>query len=208
MRNGEQMQRTLLVGLYGLLLAIGGCGDDGNGGKLSTGVDKSKPLGMVTPTEAEQICKSTELWARKAFAESKQRELTCKITALALVGAGVFSPDAAGTSDAQLQMTCVTTRDQCLAAATPGDPGGSAAMCEAFPAGCTATVAEYEACLNDVPPFVDSTAAKLPSCETVNRLSLLALVALANDLPMSCRTFQTKCGGAGIPGIPGVPTAP
>jgi hypothetical protein len=209
MRNGNQKLNMLAAGLCGLLLAGVACGDDGNG-KLSTGVDKNRPLGMTTPGEAEQICRSTETWATKAFAGSKQKEQVCKISGLFVVGVSALGPDAAATTDAQLQAACKTTRDQCLAGASAADPGVNPAMCTGagFPADCTATVAEYEACVNDMPPFIDSTAATLPACETVNRLSLLSLLALVNSVPASCRTFQMKCGGAGLPGIPGIPTAP
>jgi hypothetical protein len=206
MHMARRTALSVVLGSVVPVLMAGGCGDDSNG-KLSTGVDKDKPLGGVSPAEAEQICRSTEIWAKRAIAESKQKELTCRISGLVVAGTAGLSPGGMGTtvSDAQLQMSCKATEDQCLATATPA-PTGNAGMCPAFPAGCTATVAEYEACLNDVPPFVDQTASTLPRCETLNRLSLLSLLGLANSLPPSCRTFQMKCGGAGIPGIPGVPT--
>jgi hypothetical protein len=196
-----------LLGLCGLALAGGACGDDANGGQLATGVDKNRPLGMATPGEAQQICRSTEQWALRALADGKHKEPACKLGGLFVAGTAVLGPDAATTSDAQLQMACKTARDACLAATSSTAPGGNGAMCE-FPANCTATVAEYEACANAMLPFIDSAAATAPACEAVNRLSLLTLAALVTSFPPACRTFQMKCAGAGIPGLPGIPTVP
>jgi hypothetical protein len=197
----------LLALVTGSLPGLTGCGDDKPAG-LSTGVDGSKPIGMVTPTEADRICKSTEAWAKRAIAEDKQKQLFCRITALAAAaGGGLGGGGTGAASDTQLRMTCQSSLDQCMMISTPA--GGTASpMCQSFPASCTATVAEYEACLNDVPPFVDRTIAALPRCDSLTQLSLLSLLALTTTLPPTCQTFQMKCGGAGLPGIPGLPGAP
>ena len=189
---------SVLLGLMAGLLGTIACDDD-DPTKLSTGVDSNKPIGTVTPPEAEQICKSTEAWARRAIAEAKQKELTCRIGAL-VVAAGSLGAGGA-VAEAELRMACQTSFDQCMMAAVP-TTGSVAPTCQGFPAGCTATVAEYEACLNDVPPFVDRTIMNLPPCETLTRLSLISLLGLASTLPPTCQTFQMKCGGMGIPGIP------
>jgi hypothetical protein len=186
------------------LVALG-CGDD-KPSRFHTGVDGSKPLGTATPQEAEQICKSTETWARAQLAETRQRELTCRIGAIVAASSGLLGGGAAMVPPMQLQTTCRSTLDQCLAAGSAAQGAPSMATCQSFPASCTATVAEYEACLNDVPAFVDKTSSMLPTCETLNPLSLLALASLVSTLPPSCQTFQMKCNVGGIPGIPGVPT--
>jgi hypothetical protein len=197
---------ALLVSIGASLTAVG-CGDDKPSG-FRTGVDGSKTIGTATPAEAEQICRSTETWARAQLADSKQRELACRIEALGAAASGLLAPGANPTvMPAQLQTTCRATLDQCLAAGAPSAMPSMAA-CPSFPPTCTATVAEYEACLNDVPPFVDKSAASLPTCETLNPVSLLALASLVSTAPASCQTFQMKCGVAGIPGIPGIPGAP
>lgn len=196
---------TALMGLVLTSMLSLGCGDDGPG-RLSTGVDGNKPLGMATPAEADQICKRTQTWIAKAVAEDKQRQLACRIGGLFAAGAasGLGGGGAgAGTTDAQLQATCQMAHDQCMMAAptAPTTP----AMCQSFPPGCTATVAEYEACLNDIPPSVDMTLASLPTCDRVTRLGLLGLLSVVNNIPPTCRTFQMKCSAVGIPGIPGMP---
>lgn len=193
--SGFSMRLVLGAGLV-----LAACGDDGPG-RLSTGVDTNKPIGTVTPQEADQICKSTQTWAKQAIAEAKQRELTCRVTALALAAGGAFAGGGMGANEAQLRMTCQTSFDQCMMAPVPTS-STVPAMCQSFPATCTATVAEYEACLNDMPPFVDKTLETLPKCETLTQLGLLSLLGLQSTLPATCQTFQTKCGGAGIPGIP------
>jgi hypothetical protein len=204
------MKAARTMALVGLLLTpvmwVGACGDDGPG-RLSTGVEGSKPLGTVSPSEADQICKSTQTWIAKAVAEDKQRQLACRLGALAAAAGGAgLGGGGAGSSDAQLQATCKTAHDQCLmmAPAAPTSP----ASCQAFPAGCAATVAEYEACLNDIPPTVDMTLAALPTCDRLTQLGLLSLLSLVNNLPATCRTFQMKCAAVGIPGIPGIPGVP
>ena len=74
----KRVQKTVLLGLVVGLSGAAACGDDGPG-KVSTGVEPSKPIGTVTPAEAQQICKSTETWAKQAIAEAKQKELGCRI---------------------------------------------------------------------------------------------------------------------------------
>ena len=193
----KSIHASVLLGLVAGLLGTIACDDDPS--KLSTGVDGSKAVGTVTPSEAEQICKSTETWAKRAIAEAKQKELTCRIGALVVAAGGLGG--STPSPEAQLRMACQTSFDQCMMAAFP-DAGSVAPMCQSFPAGCTATVAEYEACLNDVPQFVDRTIMNLPRCETLTQLSLISLLGLASTLPPTCQTFQMKCGGMGIPGIP------
>jgi hypothetical protein len=193
----------LLALMMAPLLAVA-CGDDKPSG-FHTGVPGDKPLGMATPQEAQQICQTTETWARAQLAETKQRELACRIGAIGAAAGGLLGAGGATVMPMEAQTTCRTVLDQCLAAGPPSAMPGMT-MCQAFPPSCTATVAEYEACLNDVPPFVDKTADNLPSCEGLNPLSLLALASLISTVPASCQTFQMKCGVAGIPGIPGIPT--
>jgi hypothetical protein len=194
--------------LLGLICTVtsgaAACQEDEPSG-FSTGVDREKPLGTVTGPEAQSICDATQTWTREAIAQEKQQQLACKLSATVAaalaggLGGGAGGAGAAAT-DAELRMTCQTAYDQCLA--TPPPQSSGPATCRAFPAGCTATVAEYEACLNDMPAFVDQTIATLPSCETLNRLSLLAVLNIANTLPPTCRTFQMKCRGAAIGGLP------
>jgi hypothetical protein len=192
----------LLALMVAPLLGVA-CDDDKPSG-FHTGVPGDRPLGTATPQEAEQICQATETWARAQLAETKQRELACRIGAIGAAAGGLLGTGGAAVMPIEAQTTCRTVLDQCLAAAAPSSMPGMA-MCQAFPASCTATVAEYEACLNDVPPFVDKTAGNLPTCESLSPLSLLALASLISTVPASCQTFQMKCGVAGIPGIPGIP---
>src|SRR5687768_6131361 len=82
---------TLLVSSLGAF----GCGDDGPG-KFSTGVEPTKPLAGTTPAEADAICKSTQGWANKAIAESKQCELSCRLTGIGLAAVGGFGGGGGG----------------------------------------------------------------------------------------------------------------
>ena len=183
-------------------VALAGCGDD-KPKALSTGVDGNKPLGTVTPGEAQSICNATQSWSNQTVTREKQQQLTCRLSSTAIASLGARGGGMAGApvTDAQLQMTCQTAYDRCTMMPLP--PASTAApTCQAFPATCTATVAEYEACLNDVPPFLDQTLAMLPTCEMLNRLSVLTILNLPNTLPASCKTFQSKCAGVPIGGLP------
>jgi hypothetical protein len=185
-----------------LVLAASACQED-EPKAFSPGVDRNKPLGMVTPAEAQAICSATQAWSRDAVAQEKQRLLACRVTAIlaAAGGAGLGGAGGLGNVDqAQLQATCKAAYDTCLA--TPEPTGNEPIMCESFPASCTATVGEYEACLTEVPAFVDRTLPSLPTCETLNLISLLGLANLINTVPEPCKTFQMKCQGASIGGIP------
>jgi hypothetical protein len=216
---------TVVLGLT-LGLAAGACNED-EPDVFSTGVRGDKPLGTVTPEEAQSVCQATQDWTRRAIAEEKQRLLTCRVSAVLAAGLGSLGgggmpgtgggmPGAGGAGGlpglggdpTALRMACQATYDSCLMAAAP-QPGASAtpAMCNAFPAGCTATVAEYEFCLNDIPAFVDRTIPMIPACDTLTAISLLSVINLPSMLPESCKTFQMKCRGAPIGGIPtpGIP---
>ena len=199
---------TLLAGFFGGLALLGvACGDDDKPGTFTTGVDNAKPLGTLTPDEADKVCKSSQSYAMTAITEAKQRELTCRFTAIAFAATGGLTsgamPPASGTpSDTELQASCQSAFDQCMMAA----PGAPTANCQSFPATCMATVGEYEACLRDMPGFIDQTNATLPTCATVTRLSLITVLGVINTAPASCKTFQMKCGGAGIPGVGTPPT--
>jgi hypothetical protein len=228
---------TVLVGLgLALGLSAGACDED-EPDVFSTGVPGDKPLGSVTPDEAQAVCQATQDWTRRMIAQEKQRQLTCRISAVVAAGlsgglGGGGMPGAGGmpgsggtpgggglphglgglgADPTQLRMACQTTYDRCLMTPAP-DPAAAPAMCNGFPAGCTATVAEYEACLKEIPAFVDRTIAMIPACDTLTALSLLSVINLPSTLPDTCKTFQMKCRGAAIGGLPttppGVPTAP
>jgi hypothetical protein len=187
-----------------LAVALAGCGDE-KSSALSTGVDRNKPLGTVTPSEAQAICTATQMWTNQAITSDKQQQVTCRVTsnAIAALSARPAVMGAPPVTDAQLQMTCQTAYDTCIMRPAPAPaPSTAAPTCQAFPASCTATVAEYETCLNDVPPFLDMTLAMLPTCQTLTRLSILSVLNLPNTLPASCKTFQSKCAGVPIGGIP------
>jgi hypothetical protein len=165
-----------------LVLAVsllGACGSDG----FSTGLPPDKGLGTLTPAEATKLCSSTA-----TFVQAKADAATCQFTALV---AGV----ARGKTDAEARTICKTELDQCLARAT-GTGGGGPVNCPAPPASCTATVGEYEACLNDRASSYDKALASLPTCETVTRSSSsFPTTAPTVTTPASCTTAQRKCLG-------------
>src|SRR5437016_7740802 len=119
-----------------LLLAFlaSACGGSG----FSTGVPPNKPLGSVTPAEAQQICAATA-----SFVESKGTATSCRFQALA-------AALAQGKTTSEARTICNQKESDCLKASSVGSGSGSGTNnCQPPPAACTATVGEYEACLND-----------------------------------------------------------
>jgi hypothetical protein len=207
-REVRNPPRVLHIMIW-LVVGLAACEDDGPK-RFSTGVDGSKPLGTVSGPEAQSICDATQTWTSQAIAQAKQQQLACRVssTVIAGVGSGFGGGGGMVGSDEELRMACQAAYDRC--AMTPPPAMTAAPTCQGFPPGCTATVSEYETCLNDIPPFVDQTLAMLPTCETLNRISILLVLNIVNTLPPSCKTFQMKCGGVSIGGLPrpGAPTGP
>jgi hypothetical protein len=176
-------------------LLVVGCGG-GGAAKFSSGVDGTKPLGMVSPAEAEQICKASQSYVQGAISEDKQKQLGCKTVALLAAALGGM-----GGNASQLQSACQTAYDGCLkSVSTP--PGSSSSSCATPSSKCTATVAEYEACLTAVPGLIDSALAAIPSCNNLTPAALQGSGAQTVTAPAACKTFEMKCPGFSVAGLP------
>jgi hypothetical protein len=143
-----------------------GCGGDGGGGGTTptggqsgsngapfmSGLDGSKKVNALTPQEQQTFCSVAEKFVKANPVVSTG---PCKL--LALLGVAFGSPQ----SDAQAQMLCKQTYDECVAMA------GATSKCEQPPATCTATVAQAEACLSAAPAWLASSTAAIPACNTL-----------------------------------------
>jgi hypothetical protein len=127
-----------------LLLALIKCSGDaqGGGGEVSTGISSSKALSALTAQEAASGCERMKDSIEAHFNRSSAKTGLCTLVGLAL------SPDEA---------TCTSQRDACVKSES-GD-GASSSPADEFECsdasvegwqGCSATVGEMEACLNDI----------------------------------------------------------
>jgi hypothetical protein len=158
-----------------VLFGFGGCGDSSKGGgsggrAIATSVSGSKTFSSLTPAEVTQVCQDI---APGVF------DASCRHT-------GEVSAEMAVTADptltdAQLAAACTDSRDQCETQLMPMDCANVT-----VPPDCSATVAEYVACLVDL-------FAQVPACAGLTRAAIDATATAPR--PASCVTFMDKCAG-------------
>ncbi|MEI9942570.1 MAG: hypothetical protein WDO69_35600 [Pseudomonadota bacterium] len=176
-----------------MCVACGGSSDGGNGapanssGNYSSGVSGDKQLGALTDQEFQGVCKNLSDYFSSGAVGKGFEEFTCRFEGLL---AGV-----AAQTDAELQAACKATYDQCVAA-----PTTTTETCTKPDASCTATVAEYDACVNDSAKALTTLANSIPSCDKLTMASLgMIAVDDSTATPASCTTLQTKCPSAPKP---------
>jgi hypothetical protein len=183
------------AGRIAVVCAALACGGD-RSSRFASGIDGDRPLVDLTPAEAERLCTSAQTWAKDAIPLFKRAMLVCKSGALAALAL------AGGQHPGQFQAVCQQTYERCLerSGMTP-----AAVNCPTPGPGCTATVADYEACLNDFPASFDRTVAAIPSCDmlTLDAIFTSGFTAAA-ILPPSCAAFERSCPGARVTGLPTV----
>jgi len=131
-----------------------GTGGGGGGGAV-TSISASKTLGSLTAAESDQLCDDTKTY----FMTSISKANSCKFSALSMA-ASTSAP-----SDAVLRTNCTSMETSCNASATMGP--GSSTSCFPPPATCTATVAQYSACISDQAALLNQSANTLPNCSAV-----------------------------------------
>jgi hypothetical protein len=177
-------------------LALPACAAEDRGpGRYASGFDGDRPLGGLTASELARMCKSVQSWATAAIPLAKRETLICRSGALA---AALLSDPRGGTSG--LRAACERTYTGCLQQ-TENVP--AAVTCPSPGPDCTATIAEYEACLNDFPASFDRAIEAVPSCDDLTLGSLLQTgLSSRSILPPSCETYQQRCPGARLTGFP------
>lgn len=192
-----------MIGLLGALLlattmAAAGCGDGGGtedagpgagsgGTQASNGVsftslDGAATLSALSAAQATQLCDETYAY----FGSAISAPTTCKWKGLS------FATSSSAPTEEQLRANCSEKEDQCLAdpaAALANNPG-----CSPFPSNCTATVAEYTTCVEDLVETFEQTVAGISDCDTLTAVGTDAVwAALGADPPPSC-TFSSCTG--------------
>jgi hypothetical protein len=179
-------------GWIAVVCAVVACGDGAGSGKFASGLDGERALVDLTAKEAAKLCMGVQGWANQAIPLTKREMLVCKSGALVAV--------ALDGKPGRLQMICEETYDRCLehSAMAP-----AAVACPSPGPDCTATVADYEECVNDFPASFDRAVTALPSCDMLTLDAIYrSSIAAALFLPPSCMAFQRKCPGTQVTGFP------
>jgi hypothetical protein len=176
----------------GLAVASAGCGSDddspGNGGgdgvgAIVSGLPATKPVNTLTTSEVTQLCMAVV----DSSKSSSVREGTCK--ALGVLRATLEAGFMLANTDAELRLSCATGYEECM----KDMEGGS---CEAAPASCTITVAEFEKCASDQNAAIIALGAAVPACATLTRAALSTAPSVtALEEPASCKALAPRCPG-------------
>lgn len=179
----------------GCLLLAAQCGGDSDGGGASgnvdTGIEETTPLGDVTPEQAAQACESLEAAVDVRFSSERQTRATCEVLG-ALVAA-----DPGSCRDVAAQ--CVSDPPEGLdeMGEIPTAEDLTEAGCGDVSAyeGCTATIGEYETCLNDQLDVFDQLLEQF-GCDNAP-IDISEFPADGADIPTasSCTAFDMKCPG-------------
>lgn len=182
------MRFTFSYGALVMLASAGltaGCGSDGGGTGSVTTLSGTKALNGLSASESTQLCADSQAYVGRAIS----RPDACKSVAVLLTLIG--SP----ASDAEAQMQCASAYNQCLA--SPSTATGQPDSCDPIPANCTATVAQYSACVTDDITATNQAFGAFPKCSALTLTSLAATNPgnLSTTPPASaaCMTFATAC---------------
>ena len=222
------IRRTAVCAAFGLVFAALGCSgsntsssDAGGSGGMGTGgvsggnssgagnssagafspsVSGSEQLGDLSPSDTQKLCDDLQQYVSGAPFQAAESKFTCGVTGLL----GTFA--ASDKTDAGVQSACQTAYDDCLST-LKDTPPMTTMGCQKPDASCTATVAEYTACLNDAVKVFNT--ADIPSCSSLTADNvtgaLLSVASLSKAKPASCTTYEMKCPMSTVPGMPGMP---
>jgi hypothetical protein len=136
--------------------------------------------------EATQLCNDTAAY----FARSISNAVACKWSAL------TTSASSSSPTDQQLETFCTGQENTCLQADAGAGSNVGAGCLGTIPSSCTATVAQYAACISDETAGFLTTVNGLPSCATVKNTDTTAIFnAQAASSPASCAAISNACSG-------------
>jgi len=173
---------TVVWCVLGLVCAVAGCSSSSDGGVSGgafTSVSSSQVLGSLSDADAQTFC--MDLGKSSAF--QAVTDYDCRAEGLL---AALVTTD---NTDASVQAACQSAYTDCISSS-------GMLMCQDKPsAACTATVGEYESCVNDEAAAVKGATAQLPMCSSLKAATLQAtLEALPQGAtPASCATVEQKC---------------
>jgi hypothetical protein len=175
------MAGTSSTGTAGTSSGAGTTGTGGSGGGASvTTLPGGTAVNALSPTEVTQLCNDTYAYFGSAIAKAT----TCKWRGLA------YAASSSAPSDAQAQTNCTNKETSC----NQTDPWADNPGCNDIPTTCTATVAEYSACISAEAAAFTQTVNGLKTCATLTRADTAAIFdVMAAAPPASCMALMDKC---------------
>jgi len=160
----------------------GGAPQTGTGGGSSSG---EPTLDGLTPEELGELCSDAQASFDAAGVTETSGELTCRTAGIFAVV--LFEPQ----TDAELQQVCQETYDECVA-----EPLETEDDCAEMSA-CAATVAEFEACVDEYPAYLERVAMEMPTCSELTMANLEQALSLDPEPTPACGTLWDKCPESG-----------
>jgi hypothetical protein len=175
--------------------SVAGCGSDDSASTSSTpfssGIPGNKTFDTLTDADLANLCSSL---GKHLGTDPSLKEATCHFAGFgAALGASILGT----ATDADLQKACTDIEAKCRSAA----PSAEQSTCGKPTSTCTATVAEFEACVTDALAAATQAFATLPACSSITSSSLSMLLTSGNGgmtpavEPASCKTLEQKCPG-------------
>ena len=158
-------------------------------GSYSSGLAGDKVLGSLTEAEAAGLCKKlSDYFSDDGPVGKSVEDFSCRFSSA--LTALFTNPK----TDAALQASCASLYATCTAA-----PTTTTETCSKPDASCTATVAEYDACVNDQLDSLDQLLSSVPACDKLTLASAATFFSGATQATASCETVQAKCPSAPTP---------
>jgi hypothetical protein len=161
----------------------GGTGGTSSNGTSVTTLGDTKSLNALSAAEITQLCKDTYAY----FGKAVPMATACQYKGLS------FATSSSAPSDSQFQQICRDQETTCTQAGTglgsADNPG-----CSDIPSSCTATVAQYSACVSDELVAFNQGMIGLPSCATATSAVISAVWrVMAPTPPASCDSLSVTC---------------
>jgi hypothetical protein len=182
--NGGATTNTGGVPGTGGSVSTGGAGYVGDGGSGGvTSLDGGRLLSDLSPAEVTQLCSDGYAYLQ---AEIDQATL-CKAAGL------TYTISSSAPTDDVMRENCATREAECLTAAP------YVANCAPIPSPCTATVAQYTACVADQAAVYGTSVSGMPNCMEISGADRAAIWDFVAILPESCGTLSPVCSGLDYP---------
>jgi hypothetical protein len=193
----SHLKIRVLVALLGAV--VGGCHNTptANLGGFSSSLPGDAQFNQLMPQQIQTFCDEVASFEASSGQEMDEQEFVCLFAGLI---AAELSP--APQTNASVQAACMTGYNQCVAT-----PQTTTLNCPSMTAlaGCSATVSDYAACINDATKIDVQAIQSLPTCAdlTVADLTTSSGAVQTAPLPQSCQTFDAHCSALAIGGSEG-----
>jgi len=160
----------------------GGSASGGSHGTTVTTLPGGTAINALSTAQASQLCDDTYAY----FGSAIPMATTCKWQGLAY-GASSSAPSAS-----ILQQKCMTQSTSC---SQTTDPWATNNGCSDLPKTCTATVADYAACIAAEVTLFTQTVGALPDCSALMMSDVSAIMdaETGGTLPDSCASLMNSC---------------